>query len=139
MSWSIGLPAGSPSPADGRGCRKGFTLLEVLVALAILGFAMVATLQALSGGLEGTRRAKATAQALLLARSLLDRVGTELPLVPGTVSGEAGGAAHWTVRISQHSLANTRARLALFDVVVTVGEVRGEAVSLATLRLGPRQ
>ena len=135
MSLSIGSPAESRSCARGDPRQGGFTLLEVLVALAILGVAMVATLQALSGGLESTRRAKATAEALLLARSLLDQVGTEVPLVAGTTTGDFNADTHWTVRIARRS-DDQADRFALFDVAVTITEMHKEVVTLATLRLG---
>lgn len=59
--------------------RRGITLLEVLVALAILGTAGVATLTALTAGLSAERDAAARERALadeervLAAMSLLQR------------------------------------------------------------------
>lgn len=52
----------------------GFTLLEVLVATAILGTAVAALFSLLSGSLSNARRLQAPEQALLLARSQLNEL-----------------------------------------------------------------
>ena len=135
----IGSPAVSQSRADKR--EAGFTLLEVLVALAILGVALVASMQALSGALAGTRRAEAAGQALLTARSLLDRVGTELPIAAGSQSGSATGLA-WTISIARHPEPERKDKqheselaYAPFDIVVSVAAEGAAPVTLSTTRL----
>ena len=52
--------------------QAGFTLLEALVATAILGTAVAAMFGLLSGALGNVRRIQAPEQALLLARSQLN-------------------------------------------------------------------
>ena len=54
--------------------EAGFTLLEVLVATAILGTAVAALFSLLSGSLSNARRLQAPEQALLLARSQLNEL-----------------------------------------------------------------
>ena len=54
--------------------EPGFTLLEVLVATAILGTAVAALFSLLSGSLSNVRRLQAPEQALLLARSQLNEL-----------------------------------------------------------------
>jgi type II secretion system protein I len=139
MSWLIGSPVVSPSPADKR--QAGFTLLEVLIALAILGVALVASMQALSGALASTRRAEAAGQALLTARSLLERVGTELPIASGSRSGSEAGLA-WTLAIARHPEPAKKDKqgaadhpFAAFEIVVTVAAQGAAPVSLSTVRL----
>jgi general secretion pathway protein I len=139
-SWWIGSPAASPSPAEAQD-EAGFTLLEVLVAFAILAVAMAAVLQAFGGGLDGARRSEELSQSLAVARSTLDRVGTELPIAPGLRSGEADGVA-WQVSIARRKsaldqLKDVERPYALFDVVVTVVEPGAAPVSLATVRVAP--
>ena len=53
---------------------RGFTLLEIAVALAILGIGVVTVLQTFQGALRLQRRASQENQALLAARRKLDEV-----------------------------------------------------------------
>ena len=66
-----------------RGRTRGFTLIEILVALAILASIMVAAQQAFSGALTGLDRSEQYARAAALARAKL----TELELEPGLGAG----------------------------------------------------
>ena len=141
MSWWIGSPAALPSRSKARG-EGGFTLLEVLVAFAIMAVAMAAILQAFSGGLDATRRSQAAGEALSTARSLLDRVGAELPIVPGLRSGGSASSPSWSVRIARRKsplddLQESERSYALFDVVVSVTVPGAAPVSLATVRMAP--
>jgi len=63
--------------------NSGFTLLEVLVAVAILAIAMVAILKANVQSLDTLTRSRETSTASLLAASKLAEV-------------EAAGAANWS-------------------------------------------
>ncbi len=56
----------------GRGAMAGFTLLEVLVATAILGTAVAALLSLLSGSLRNAAKLEPPQQALALAESQLN-------------------------------------------------------------------
>lgn len=141
MSWWIGSPAVSPSRANARG-EAGFTLLEVLVAFAILAVAMTATMQAFSGGLNAARRSEAASEALSTARSLLERVGTELPIAPGLRSGGSAPGPSWSVQVARRKspldgLQGAEWSYALYDVVVSVTVPGAAPVSLATVRLAP--
>jgi prepilin-type N-terminal cleavage/methylation domain-containing protein len=55
----------------------GFTLLEVAVALAILGVGVVTCLQIFSGSLRLQSRAARQSQAVVLARSAMDDLLTQ--------------------------------------------------------------
>lgn len=63
--------------------ERGFTLLEVIVALMIAGLALAAMMGALSTGLSGEERAVGQLQALSLARSELDAEMMLPRLTPG--------------------------------------------------------
>lgn len=138
MSWWTGSLVASPSQSNLRG-DDGFTLLEVLVAFAIMSVAMVAIMQAFSGGLDATRRTAAASEALATARSLLDRVGAELPVAPGSMSGSAAGT-NWTIQIARRKsplddLPRAQRHFALYDVMVWVSAPGTTPVTLATVRL----
>ena len=87
--------------------RKGFTLLEMLVATLIMGIAITGLLTSLTASLRNTSRLTEYDRAAMLARRKLD----ELLLVPrlpmaGTLQGpipasEAAGLdAGWVARLS---------------------------------------
>ncbi len=101
---------------------RGFTLLEVLIALAIAGLALAALFDGAALGLRAVERAGRTAEALSHARShlaALDRAG---PLVPGETAGEDGGGFRWRHRIMPLGAAGSRpGAIVLYDVTVAIG------------------
>ncbi|MBV1836748.1 prepilin-type N-terminal cleavage/methylation domain-containing protein [Acetobacter estunensis] len=103
----------------------GFTLLEVIVALMIAGFALAAMLGSLEAGLAGGSRVERDLRATSMARSQLAGVLATLSLRPGTQSYDLEGPYHSTVEIRQVSVAtpkNGGERLGLFSVSVRVDE-----------------
>lgn len=140
MWWSTGSPGGSRSRPERRP-ESGFTLLEVLVAVAILAVALTALFQAFAGGLGGARHAEAATRAGLIARSLLDRVGADLPLVQGVRQGDASDGYTWSLGISprrDQKGARVNSPLELYDVEATVIWGKGQSVTLYTVRSGRR-
>ena len=122
--------------------EAGFTLLEVLVAFAILAVALAGMLQAFGGGLDTVRRTQAANETWSAARSLLERVGTELPLEAGQRSGTDESGLAWTVAIRQRKSALDQVKAherayALFDVAVTVSRAGAPVATLQTIRLVP--
>src|SRR4029453_16074222 len=67
----------------------GFTLLEVIVALAVLSISLTLILRTLSGGFHHQRQAALLAQKAALAQSILARIGGDLPL---TAEGQSGSS-----------------------------------------------
>lgn len=57
-----------------RQVTAGFTLLEAMVALALLGLTVVAMLQLLSGAADAAARVRAHTDALALAQGEMDRL-----------------------------------------------------------------
>ncbi|RMG03461.1 MAG: prepilin-type N-terminal cleavage/methylation domain-containing protein [Nitrospirae bacterium] len=55
---------------------NGFSLLEVMVAVAILGISVVALFQVFSAGLRGTKKVEDYTRALIIGRSLMDEAYT---------------------------------------------------------------
>lgn len=78
----------------------GFTLLEVLVAFALLALALTLLLGTLSGAARQVAEADQRTRAVLLAQSLLARQGVEEPLQEGTHEGRwDNGAYRWTLQV----------------------------------------
>lgn len=81
---------------------RGFTLLEVLVAFALLGTAAVLLLGLLAQGLRDVAAAERVGEAALHARSLLDNAGRMERLQPGRSSGSLeGGRYQWTLEVRE--------------------------------------
>jgi general secretion pathway protein I len=117
-------------PIDGAG-EAGFSLLESVVAAAILALALGAFFAA---GSNALRTASATAkrtEAMLEARSLLDRLGTELPLAAGRFEGaSAGGRAY---RLEIVPVRDSRAAFSAFEVRVELRQAPKDRVPIAVL------
>lgn len=129
--------------------ERGFTLLEVLVALAIASLAGTMLFQGATGGLLAARVGGHVEEALSRAHSHLDALGRAGPLVVGEQSGDDGSGFRWRVRVSPLGTAPvargdaaTVARgpfVALYQVSVEVGwdsDGSPRAVRLDTERVG---
>jgi general secretion pathway protein I len=79
---------------------RGFTLIEVLIALAIAGVGMAALLAAAGTGLGNARLADRYVEATRRAQSRLALVGVAIPVAAGAWSGDDGGGFFWRVKIS---------------------------------------
>lgn len=88
----------------------GFTLLEVLVATAIMGIATVSLMSALTTSLRNASRITETDRAALLARQKMD----ELLVAPGLpVNSEIDGA--WDPSVTGGIPVNWRAMATVFE------------------------
>lgn len=97
-SASRGRP---PLVSGSRARQTGFSLLEVLVAFAILAIVLGVLMQIFSRALNTTAVSGSFARAAELAEATLARVGVEIPLEEGDSAGEAGGGVAWSLRIRQ--------------------------------------
>jgi general secretion pathway protein I len=69
--------------------RRGFTLIEVLVALAIVAVALSAGMRAIAQGADGASSLKARTLALWVAENRLAQAQLDDPApAPGTTTGE---------------------------------------------------
>jgi prepilin-type N-terminal cleavage/methylation domain-containing protein len=117
--------------------EDGFTLVEVLVALAVLGSIAAAALVLLLSSRDRDARATAQLRAGLAAEAILERVGLDLPLTPRSVSGRLGDGSAWSLAIApyrEEGLPEVVGQPGLFSVTVRVTPRRGPPVQLATLR-----
>ncbi len=81
--------------------RKGFTLLEVMVATMIMAIAVVGLLSSLSASMRSASRLTAYDRAVMLGRSKMDELLTDrlIPFganISGTFDGQTGWAARFT-------------------------------------------
>jgi general secretion pathway protein I len=118
---------------------RGFTLVEVLVALLVLSITAVAVLQLFGGGLRLVRASGDHLDAVLLAESQMAQIAGET-LEEGVTEGTEG-AYRWTRRVvldpsllpkTDESEIAPRVRLARVSVEVRWG--RNRHLELVTLR-----
>lgn len=79
---------------------RGFSLIEVLVAFVVLAGGLGLLIAILSGGMNQVRWAQGQSEAVQVARSALDTIGTVDPIEPGRFSGEAvDGRYQWELLV----------------------------------------
>ena len=118
--------------------RDGFSLLEILLALAILGGAMAVLAQIAGTGTDASREARDLATARIIAQTklseiLLDRFVSPVAVPPTPVEafdGAADSAFTYSVEIQQASLNGL---LAVRVTVQAVNPNGGRALATYTL------
>lgn len=81
--------------------QGGYTLIEVIVAFALLALGLSLLLGTLSGAARQVRWSSDAGRAALYAQSLLDQVGVGEELRPGQSEGDVdGGRYHWSLTVS---------------------------------------
>ena len=125
--------------------QAGFTLIEVLVATAIAGLALVALLESFSSGLSTVSRVAARDRASLLAQSILEAVGAPDPLTEGVEVGQTSEGLQWrtTARRRDDLIYSDPATIPVvpYDVEVEVAwrdGRRSRSLTLHTILLGTR-
>ena len=143
------------APIDRRlqgGCRRlttraeheaGFTLVEVIVALAILSVGLSVLLGSISSGLQQTANAERMAEAGSLAQSLMDEVGTELPIKSEERDGQFPNGYRWHLKMHQYGNVKEREEwpVGLYMISTEVEWEEGarrRSYGLTTLRVGPK-
>jgi general secretion pathway protein I len=136
-----------------RRSSRGFSLLEVLVAFAILALLGGVLFQIFGGALNNASVGEGYSRALLIAETHLATLGVDSALREGTDSGtEAEGRFNWTVTVSPYvapaaaspapgmdpASVTLPTKLVQVDSSVTWGESDAKrSVTLTTLRLVP--
>ena len=125
-----------------RNSRRGFTLLEVLVALTIVGLGVITLLQIFSLGLRLGARSTASTAAVTYSARVMDELLARKKLVEGSDSGTVTAVGKWksqiqAVRDSSPSLSLSNSwelREVALEMNVTDGG-QDRRVELKTLRL----
>ena len=95
--------AAHPAQSKSRAPRpqSGYTLIEVIVAFALLALALTLLLGTLSGAARQVGWAGDAGRAALHAQSLLDQQGIGEPIQPGERTGEFDdGRYRWTLGVT---------------------------------------
>jgi len=124
--------------------EEGFSLIEAVVALAIVGLAMTAFYRAVGGSYGMQARVSLLSSTVELAQSHLDGIGVVTPLAPGSASGTYTTGFGWHLEVAP--VGKEGDRLAALDggvplpqafwVVLRVKDRRGHTVlQLETARV----
>lgn len=88
----------------GRAKNQGFTLLEVLVAMAILGIGLIVIIELFSGGLRLGRTSEEYTRAVGYARMKLEEISLAKSLEEGIAEGEFDREYRWQVEVKKVDL-----------------------------------
>ena len=121
-----------------RAFERGFTLIETLVALAIAAIVINGFYSALSTGSLLDQRTDQQAEKVLLATTMLDQVGLDIPLRDGLTQTGAVDGLDWELIVSSApprdmQLGSIYPNELLF-VSVSVTEQGAEPVVLRAIR-----
>jgi general secretion pathway protein I len=81
----------------------GFTLLEVLLAFVAFAISFAVVLQIITGSMRNTARARDYTETALIAQSIMDQVGLDIPLESGTSASGEEGEYTWQLEIHPFS------------------------------------
>jgi general secretion pathway protein I len=138
------MVTGAENKIERPNSKAGFTVVEVVVALTILALALGVLLNVMSNSIRQTGHAGTVAEAGSLAQSLIAKIGTELPLRDGQITGQSDGGFRWRVHIEAYGDGTDRrewpvaAHHILAEVLWSDG-LQDRSVVLSTLRLGPKE
>ena len=125
---------------------RGFTLIEVIIAFALLALALTLLLGSLSGAARQIRQADDSGRATLHAQSLLAQLGVGEVLRPGRQQGVfEQGRYRWVLDVAPFAdplkprpvATDTAPRLLQVRLSVAWGERAGQGLQWNTLRLAP--
>ena len=121
--------------------NNGFTLIEVLIAFAILALVLGVVFRTLSSGLGHERTARLATARVLEARSILDQLGINLPLEEGLIEGRLATGEVWTLTVSLVEPAtndkNLTSPINAYLAELSVAGEDGRILRLKTLNIGP--
>jgi general secretion pathway protein I len=121
----------------------GFTLIETLVAFAILAIGLAVLMRFFGEVLDRDGKVEPQATAASLGQSLLARLGTDLPVRDGVTDGRFENGYRWRLTVTPYGDDGDRANwpVGAHQAVATMSWTAGgieHSLSLTTLRLGPR-
>ena len=122
--------------------NAGFTLIEVLVAVAIAGLLLIPLFHVFSANINRSAQADASIEATLIAESMLETLGARLPLAPGeSVADEDRFAIVASVQPYTGANAPPADRYVIpYELSVNVSWQEGRrkrSITLRTVRLAP--
>ena len=126
-----------------RGTQRGFTLIEVLVAFAILAMSLTVLYRIFSGGLSNISIAQRHMGALMLVQDLLEGTDLNWRELEGVERGESVGGYRWNRSVTPYERSDAGGRTqegGLYQIKVRVSWSllgRQRELNMSSLRLDP--
>ena len=121
---------------------RGYSLIEVLVAMMILAMSLTVLFQIFSGGLRNVDVAAQYSRAVIIAETKLAEAGISTELAPGESLGVEHGRFHWRRTVEDYepfdNIDIDLIPVAAYQVTIAIEwEHRGRMreISLSTIRL----
>lgn len=122
--------------------QKGFTLIEVLVAFAILSLSLAALFQIYTTAFGNTHAARKYSLATSFAESKITEIASSPSLTSGQLEGHLPRDFRWKATVTEQDAFSQSALLKTYVIAVTVawGAPRDErVVNLVTYRAVSRE
>jgi type II secretion system protein I len=128
------------------GSSTGFTLLEVLIALAIFAIAATVTLSLITGSMRNIRKVQRRTHAIELAEFQMESALINTSIVgPTSLSGNLSDGTRWIIQVEDYTeldkqpqigtIVNMPVKLLSYSVEVTGPESRAPDCHLQTLKI----
>jgi prepilin-type N-terminal cleavage/methylation domain-containing protein len=129
--------------SDDGSQERGFTILEVLVALVILIMGLAGYYFAFGSGLLASASAERTWRAARAADNIVAQLGRSIALDEGTRRGEFADGRRWSLRLTaaqllDHEDSSSPLVTRIATVVVNEADGEREAFRVQTLVIGAR-
>ncbi|MBN1552802.1 type II secretion system protein [bacterium] len=82
---------------------KGFTLLEIMVAIAILSLVLVGVMHIFTSSLKGVSQSKLYTEGLMVAQQAMESLLINPRLEPGTYSGSYNDTFIWEAEVVERA------------------------------------
>lgn len=129
--------------------NDGFTLIETLVAMAILSISLVVILQLFSGGLKSSRLSDNYTRAIFHAREKMEEILLDDNFVDMATEGEFSDGFEWKAQTLRFEPAQeeeeeeeTKLPVDIFSIKVNVGWHEGgqeKHFEISTLEIGEKE
>jgi general secretion pathway protein I len=121
----------------------GFTLIEILVAISILGISLVVVLQLFSGALKSGRVSDEYTTGIFYAQEIMEEILLRTELTLGVEEGDFDNGYRWRaeiLRIEQVEEETSKLPFETFQILVDISwggvtEGKGKHFQLSTLKV----
>ena len=93
------------SSITGTRASSGFTLLEVMLAFVIFAISFATVLEIMGASMRSVSRASDDTEVALMAQSVMDLVGTEIPVEEGQYDGTSMERYNWRLDIFPYDIS----------------------------------